>query len=81
MPCGPPARWPSACSIGVAGQGWRPAALDQLLTYPDAGHLIRLGCWPTTVAHAGSIKLGGTPAGLAAAQADMTPRVIGLLAS
>ena len=62
-----------------AGVG--PAALDQLLTYPDAGHLIRLGCWPTTVAHAGSIKLGGTPVGLAAAQADMTPRVIGLLAS
>jgi pimeloyl-ACP methyl ester carboxylesterase len=44
------------------------AVKDQLLTYPDAGHLIRLGCWPTTVTHAGSIELGGTPAGLAAAQ-------------
>ena len=52
------------------------AAHDQLLTYPDAGHLIRLGCWPTTVTHAGSIDVGGTPAGLAAAQADLTPRVI-----
>jgi hypothetical protein len=57
------------------------AAQDQLLTYPDAGHLIRLGCWPTTVTHAGSIELGGTPAGLAAAQADLTPRVISVLTS
>jgi pimeloyl-ACP methyl ester carboxylesterase len=47
------------------------AAEDQLLTYPDAGHLIRLGCSPTTVTHAGSIALGGTPAGLAAAQANL----------
>jgi hypothetical protein len=51
------------------------------LRYPDAGHIIRLDCWPTTVAHAGSIKLGGTAAGLAAAQADLTPRVISLLTS
>jgi pimeloyl-ACP methyl ester carboxylesterase len=57
------------------------AAQDQLLTYPDAGHFIRLGCWPTTVTHAGSIELGGTAAGLAAAQADLTPRAIALLAS
>jgi dienelactone hydrolase len=57
------------------------AADDQLLTYPDAGHLIRLGCWPTTVTHAGSIALGGTPAGLAAAQADLTPRIISLVTS
>jgi pimeloyl-ACP methyl ester carboxylesterase len=54
---------------------------DQLLTYPDAGHLMRLGCWPTTVTHAGSIALGGTPAGLAAAQADLTPRIISLVSS
>jgi BAAT / Acyl-CoA thioester hydrolase C terminal len=57
------------------------AAQDQLLRYPNAGHLIRLGCWPTTVTHAGSIELGGTPAGLAAAQADITPRAIALLTS
>ena len=53
---------------------------DQRLTYPDAGHLIRLGCWPTTVT-AGSIALGGTPAGLAAAQADLTPWIISLVSS
>jgi pimeloyl-ACP methyl ester carboxylesterase len=53
---------------------------DTLLTYPDAGHLMRLGCWPTTVTHAGSIALGGT-AGLAAAQADLTPRIIYLVTS
>ena len=52
------------------------AASDQLLIYPGAGHLIRLGCWPTTVTHAGSIDLGGTPEGLASAQSDLTPRVI-----
>ena len=52
------------------------ASHDQLLTYPDAGHLIRLGCWPTTVTHVGSIDLGGTAAGLAAAQADVTPRIV-----
>jgi pimeloyl-ACP methyl ester carboxylesterase len=55
------------------------AASDQLLIYPGAGHLIRLGCWPTTVTHAGSIDLGGTPEGLAAAQSDLTPRVIALV--
>ena len=43
------------------------SADDKLLTYPDAGHLMRLGCWPTTVTHAGAIALGGTAAGLAAA--------------
>jgi pimeloyl-ACP methyl ester carboxylesterase len=57
------------------------AADDQLLTYPDAGHLMRLGCWPTTVTHAGSIALGGTAAGLDAAQADLTPRIISLVRS
>jgi pimeloyl-ACP methyl ester carboxylesterase len=57
------------------------AAHDQLLAYPDAGHFIRLGCWPTTATHAGSIALGGTPAGLAAAQADLTPRIIALVSS
>jgi hypothetical protein len=31
----------------------------------DACHVIRLGCLPTTATHAGSIALGGTPAGLA----------------
>jgi BAAT / Acyl-CoA thioester hydrolase C terminal len=57
------------------------AVADELLTYPDAGHLIRLGCWPTTVTHAGSIALGGRPAGLAAAQADLTPRIISVVSS
>jgi len=54
---------------------------DQLLTYPDAGHLIRLGCWPTTVTQVGSIDLGGTAAGLAAAQADVTPRIIAFVSA
>lgn len=62
-------------------QAQAAAADDKLITYPDAGHLIRLGCWPTTVTHAGSIALGGTPAGLAAAQADLTPRIVSLVTS
>jgi hypothetical protein len=61
--------------------GLAAAAHDRLLTYPDAGHLIRLGCWPTTMTHAGSIAPGGTSAGLAAAQADLKPRIISLVTS
>lgn len=57
------------------------AVSDQLLIYPGAGHLIRLGCWPTTVTHAGSIDLGGTPEGLAAAQSDLTPRIVAFVAA
>jgi hypothetical protein len=80
-PCGRQARWPSACSIDGRQAQVPGAADDTLLTYPDAGHLMRLGCWPTTVTHAGSIALGGTAAGLAAAQADLTPRIISLVTS
>ena len=61
--------------------GLAAGAHDRLLTYPDAGHLIRLGCLPTTMTHAGSIALRGTSAGLAAAQADLKPRIISLVTS
>ena len=49
---------------------------DVLLEHPGAGHLIRLGCWPTTVNEVGGIAMGGDAAGLAAAQADVTARVV-----
>ena len=52
------------------------AGSDVLLAYADCGHLIRIGLWPTTVQHTSGIGLGGTAAGLAAAQADVTPRVL-----
>jgi Acyl-CoA thioester hydrolase/BAAT N-terminal region/BAAT / Acyl-CoA thioester hydrolase C terminal len=52
------------------------AGSDVLLTYPDCGHLIRLGLWPTTAQHTSGIGLGGTAEGLAAAQADVTPRIV-----
>jgi hypothetical protein len=65
----------------VAGLPLRLERVPLERFYPDAGHPIRLGCWPTTVTHAGSIALGGTPAGLAAAQADLTPRIISLVSS
>lgn len=49
---------------------------DLLLEHPRAGHLIRLGCWPTTVNEVGGIAMGGDAPGLAAAQADVTARVV-----
>jgi dienelactone hydrolase len=49
---------------------------DRLTTYQDAGHLLRMGCWPSTVAQTGGIALGGTAAGIAAAEADLTARVV-----
>ncbi len=80
------ALWPSAEMarrlLDRRRQAASPASShDQLLTYPDAGHLIRLGCWPTTVTQVGSIDLGGTAAGLAAAQADVTPRIIAFVSA
>jgi hypothetical protein len=56
--------------------GTAAAGSDVLLSYPDCGHLIRLGLWPTTVQQTSGIGLGGTAAGLAAAQADVTPRIL-----
>lgn len=56
--------------------GTPAAGSDVLLTYADCGHLIRIGWWPTTVQQTSGIGLGGTAAGLAAAQADVTPRII-----
>ena len=63
------ARAPSASGIPAADS-------DVLLTYAGCGHLIRIGLWPTTVQQTSGIGLGGTAAGLAAAQADLTRRVV-----
>ncbi|PVZ07934.1 acyl-CoA thioester hydrolase/bile acid acetyltransferase-like protein [Actinomycetospora cinnamomea] len=48
---------------------------DQHLHYRGAGHLIRLGTFPTDAPWTGGIAFGGTRAGLAAAQRDVTERV------
>jgi hypothetical protein len=59
----------------------RSGAGDEHRRYPGAGHLIRLGLLATTVASSSGVAFGGTPAGLAAAQADATPRVRAFLRS
>ena len=48
---------------------------DAHLRCPGAGHLIRLGTFPTDAAWTGGTAFGGTRAGLAAAQRDATERV------
>ncbi len=54
----------------------RDRADDVLQDHPGAGHLIRLGCWPTTVTSVGGIALGGDAPGLARAQDRMTAAVV-----
>jgi hypothetical protein len=71
LPC-PPKRWPSACSTEVARRASCGSA-------GPATHVS--GCWPLHPARLLADhrdprwidRLGGTPAGLAAAQADLTP--------
>jgi dienelactone hydrolase len=53
---------------------------DELVTYPGAGHLTRLGTLPTDAPWTGGIALGGERAGQAAADRDATARVLAFLA-
>ena len=52
---------------------------DQHHHYDGAGHLIRLGNFPTDAQWTGGISLGGTRDGQAAAQRDATDRVLSFL--
>ena len=74
--------WPSgpmADALLARRVGAAPAAGDHHQRYPDAGHLIRLGILATTVSATSGVAFGGTPAGIAAAQADATARVVAFL--
>ena len=53
----------------------RDRADDQHVHHAGAGHLIRLGALPTDAPWSGGIAFGGTRAGQAAAQHDVTARV------
>lgn len=76
--------WPSALMatelmarrVGDAGH-----AADQLLLYPEAGHLIGKAFLPSgaTKIAGGRLETGGSPAGNALAQADAWPKVLGFL--
>jgi hypothetical protein len=80
-------RCPILCVTGSDDQLWpsgpmadavlarRGRSDDEHLRYPGAGHLIRLGTLPTDAPWSGGIAFGGTRAGLAAAQRDVTDRV------
>ena len=74
--------WPSgrmAEAISAARSGGPAAAADHHVRYTGAGHLVRLGTFPTTAGSTGGIALGGTAAGTAAAQRDLTARVVQLV--
>lgn len=66
--------WPSGV-MADALLARRNRTDDEHLRYPGAGHLIRLGTFPTDAPWTGGIAFGGTRAGLAAAQRDVTERV------
>ena len=74
--------WPSVPMARIVF-GQRAAAGvgadDQLLSYPGAGHLIRLGLLPTDAPWTNGISFGGTRDGLAQAQADATDKVLAFL--
>jgi dienelactone hydrolase len=71
--------WPSATMARMIRErrGGRPG--DQLLSYPDCGHFLRHPVLPTTASWTAGIAFGGTPEGLAAAQADSFPRIVQFL--
>ncbi|MFN8037754.1 MAG: acyl-CoA thioesterase/BAAT N-terminal domain-containing protein [Acidimicrobiales bacterium] len=74
--------WPSgrmAAAVLASRSGGPAAAADHHVTYPGAGHLLRLGTFPTTATSTGGIALGGTAAGTAVAQRDLTARVVRLV--
>jgi dienelactone hydrolase len=71
--------WPSAAMAQAirARRGERPG--DVLLSYRDCGHFLRHPVLPTTASWTSGIAFGGTPEGLAAAQADSFPRILEFL--
>lgn len=71
--------WPSAPMAQAirARRGERPG--DVLLSYRDCGHFVRHPVLPTTASWTAGIAFGGTPEGLAAAQADSFPRIVQFL--
>ncbi len=71
--------WPSATMAEAirARRGERSG--DALLRYRDCGHFLRHPVLPSTASWTAGIAFGGTPEGLAAAQADSFPRIVAFL--
>ena len=67
--------WPSG-RMADALLARRQDAGDRHQAYAGAGHLLRLGIMPTTVDATGGVAFGGTAPATAAAQADLTERVL-----
>lgn len=74
------ALWPADSMARMLAAGRAGAPADDLVIYPGAGHLMRLGLLPTDAPWTNGIAFGGTREGLAAAQADLTGRVARFLA-
>lgn len=75
--------WPSelmARMVANAREASGAGTGDELVVYPGAGHLIRLGLLPTDAPWTNGIAFGGSREGLAAAQADLTERLVAFLA-
>ncbi len=71
--------WPSARMADTL-LARRANAGDHHESYAGAGHLLRLGVMPTTVDATGGIAFGGSARATAAAQADLTERVLAFFA-
>jgi dienelactone hydrolase len=73
--------WPSSemAAALIRRRAEAGRAADVHLRYPDAGHLIRPPCVPTTVTWIRGLRCGGTPEGCAAANADSWPRILRFL--
>lgn len=67
--------WPSGSMARDLLARRQGRAGDQHVSYPGAGHLIRLGALPTDAQWTGGIALGASREGQAAAQQDATARV------
>lgn len=70
--------WPSG-PMAEALLARRSRAGDRHVRFPGAGHLIRLGLFPTDAPWTGGVAFGGDRAGLADAQRLATARVLGFL--
>ncbi len=78
------ALWPSTAMAGAAQRARVTAGIaraDEHRHYPNAGHLIRMPYQPTQAQWTSGIAFGGTPAGLAAAEADAGQQTLRFLAS
>jgi dienelactone hydrolase len=71
--------WPSSAMAAELAARREGRDGDDSVAYPDAGHLLRFPYQPTAGLWTSGVAFGGTAPGLAAAQADLGPRVLAFL--